>query len=422
MAFLRRGPLHRSRNTYFSKEKSRMLKKISLSLLLLSLGIYIGFQLPRGAGLISALMNLNASPAEDYSQSASHQALLEMEDVLTNSREMVLSDARTQQEANEGMRWLLRALAMSTEVAADANPRLPHFQRMDTQVRKVGGDNPDAEYHHAQIDGRFDYRITGNLGNVRYLGFTINAGQGMTPRRQIGYISDQMLDVDDYGNFTILLTREQPEEPGNWIPIPEDASGVLVREYIADRDAETLPTLDIEIIGGAPPFSPPSDQEVAASIIGTTYAFLKLTTLHRSVLPRLLDEQNQFILATSEELGGAISGADNLYMIGSYQIEDDEALIVEIEPPDSRYWNLTLESRWHEIGDYLHRPTSRTLEDVEYGEDGSVQFVISHKDPGHPNWLDTSGHAFGFMTFRWVDGKEAEIDMPTTRLVKLQAL
>ncbi|MFL2935764.1 MAG: DUF1214 domain-containing protein [Myxococcota bacterium] len=399
-----------------------MLKKIFLALFVLAVGMYIGFSLPRGASLISTVMNLGAHRANDYSQSASHQAFLEMEDMIASTREMVLTDARTQQEANEGMRWMLRALAMSTEVAADTNPRLPHFQRMDTLARKVGGDNPDAEYEFAQIDGRYDYRITGNLGNIRYLGFTINAGQGMTPRRQIGYISDEMLDVDENGNFTFLLSQEQPTEPGQWIQIPEDASGILVREYIGDREVETLPTLDIEIMGPAPPFTPPTDEEIAASIIGTTYAFLKLTTLHRYVLPRLLDEQNDFIRATSEELGGAISGADNLYMIGSYQIEDDEALIVKVQPPKSRYWNLTLENRWHEIGDYLHRPTSRTLEDVEYNEDGSVEFVISHRDPGHPNWLDTSGHGFGFMTFRWVDGEINEIDMPTTRIVGLDEI
>ena len=395
-----------------------MLKKTFLAVVLLAVGIYVGFSLPRGAGLISTIMSLGSQGSEDYSLSASHQAFLELQELISSTREMVLSDARTQQEANEGMRMMLRALAMSTEVVADTNPLLPHFQRMDTLARKVGGDNPDAEYEFAQIDGHLDYRITGNLGNIRYLGFTINAGKGMTPRRQAAYISDRMLDADENGNFTILLAQEKPDEPGNWVQIPADASGILVREYIADRQAETLPTLKIEVIGDVPPFTPPSDQQIANSIIGTTYAFFRLTTLHRSVLPRLLDEQNDFIRATAEELGGAISGADNLYMIGSYQIADDEALIVEVQPPESRYWNLTLENRWHEVGDYLHRPTSRTLEDVEYGEDGSVQFVISHKDPGHPNWLDTSGHGFGFMTFRWVDGNIDDIAMPTTRLVK----
>lgn len=399
-----------------------MLKRSVIAIALLSVGLYIGFSLPRGAGLITTLINFTSNSTADYSGTASHQAFLDMQDTISNAREMVLADARTEQEANEGMRWLLRVISMATEVAADTNPRLPHFQRMDTLTRKVGGDNPDAEYEFAQIDGQFDYKITGNLGDVRYLGFTINAGQGMTPRRQVGYISDQMLDLDSESNFTILLAKEKPDQPGNWIQIPEDASGVLVREYIADRANETLPTLNIAILGEEPEFAPPTDVEIANSIVAANYAFLKLTTLHRAVLPELLEEHNGFIRVTSERLGGAISGADNLYMIGSYQIEDDEALIVTVTPPPARYWNLTLENRWHEIGDYLHRPTSLTLEGVEFEPDGSVEFLIAHENPGHPNWLDTSGHNFGFMTFRWVDGERMDVTMPKTRLVKLAEL
>ena len=344
-----------------------------------------------------------------------------MEELISNTRDMVLADARTQQEANEGMRWLLRVISMSTEVAADTNPRQPHFQRMDTLVRKVGGDNPDAEYEFAQIDGQYDYLVSGNVGTVRYLGFTINAGQGMTPRRQIGYVSGQTLTLSENGDFAFILSQKKPELSGDWIQIPEDASGILVREYIANRELEVLPTLRIEIIGEKPAFAPPSDEEIANSIIGATYAFLKLSTLHRTVLPSLLEEQNSFIRATSENLGGAISGADNLYMLGSYQIAADEAVVVTVDPPNTRYWNFTLENRWHEIGDYLHRPTSRTLENVEYSPDGSVEFLISHEDLGHPNWLDTSGHDFGFMTLRWLDSENQEVPMPIVKVVKADA-
>ncbi|MFP6664554.1 MAG: DUF1214 domain-containing protein [Deltaproteobacteria bacterium] len=108
---------------------------------------------------------------------------------------------------------------------------------------------------------------------------------------------------------------------------------------------------------------------------------------------------------------------------GSYlRLAEDEALIVEVIPPKVRYWNFTLSARWHEIVDYLDRPTSLTIEDVEYESDNSVRFVISHSDPGHPNWLDTSGHDFGFMTFRWIDGKGQQIAMPTDHIVKVLRL
>ena len=394
-----------------------MLKKLLIGFLLVLIGGFLGYQTPRGPALYSTLINFGISSNEDYSTLASHQALLDFEELLSAAREMVLNDARTEQEAVEGMRWLLRAVAMSVEVAADANPRRPHFQRMDTLVRKVGGDNPDAEYEFAAIDGQYDYKITGNIGSVRYLGFTFNAGQGTTPRRQFAYLSDQTLELDQDGNFTLILSQEPTDTSGQWIQIPDDASGILVRQYIANRKKEELATLNIDILGSPIQFSPVTDQEIADAIIGTSYAFLSLTTLHHRVLPELMEKTNVFIEATSDSLGGAISGNDNLYMIGSYQLADDEALIMLVQPPKTRYWNIALESRWHETADYLHRPTSMTLDEVNYNEDGSVEFIVAHKDPGHPNWLDTSGHNFGFITLRWLDALDEDVPMPELEVI-----
>ena len=394
-----------------------MLKKLLIGFLLVFIGVFLGYQTPRGPALYSTLINLGISSNEDYSSLASHQALLDFEELLSAAREMVLNDARTEQEAAEGMRWLLRAVAMSVEVAADANPQRPYFQRMDTLVRKVGGDNPDAEYEFAAIDGQYDYKITGNIGSVRYLGFTFNAGQGTTPRRQFAYLSDKTLELDQDGNFTLILSQEPTDISGQWVQIPDDASGILVRQYIANRKKEELPTLNIEVLGSPIQFSPVTDQEIADAIISTSYAFLSLTTLHQRVLPELMEKTNVFIEATSDSLGGAISGNDNLYMIGSYQLADDEALIMLVQPPKTRYWNIALESRWHETADYLHRPTSMTLDEVNYNEDGSVEFIVAHKDPGHPNWLDTSGHNFGFITLRWLDAMDEDVPMPELQVI-----
>ena len=395
-----------------------MNKKFLIAVLLIIIGAVLGYQVPRGPALYSALMGFGVSSNQNYSTLASHQALLDFEEALATARRMVLNDARTEQEAAEGMRWLLRVIAMSVEVAADANPRMPHFQRMDTLVRKVGGDNPDAEYEFVAIDGQYDYKITGNVGSVRYLGLTFNAGQGNTPRRQFAYLSDKTLNLDEAGNFTLIISQEAPDIPGQWVQTPADASGILVRQYIAQREHEELPSFHIEVLGDVLPFRPVTDQEVADAIIGTSYAFFSLTTLHHRVLPELMEKTNFFIEATSENLGGAISGNDNLYMIGSYQLADDEALLMRVQPPDTRYWNIALESRWHEIADYLHRPTSLTLDEVQYSKDGSVEFVVAHQDPGHPNWLDTSGHNFGFITLRWVEAKGLKVPLPELQVIK----
>ncbi|MCP4841040.1 MAG: hypothetical protein GY887_04840, partial [Halieaceae bacterium] len=201
-----------------------MLRSSLIALVCIAIGLYAGYQLPRGAGLITALSNLAAGENEnDYSALASHQALLDFQSTVDGAREMVLTDARSKQEAIEGMRWLLRVAAMSTHILADANPNAPRFQRMDTWVRKAGGDNPDAEYYLAAIDGSNDYRITGNLGTVQHLSFTINAGKGMERRRQVGYFNEKDLTTDEDGNFTLLLHKSKPnadDEVSDWLQIP----------------------------------------------------------------------------------------------------------------------------------------------------------------------------------------------------------
>jgi hypothetical protein len=398
-----------------------MLKNSLIALLFLAMGVAVGFQMPRGASLIATLTG-SGDINPQYAALGSAQALMDFEDMIASGREMVLKEAQTEQEAIEGMRWLLRVAAMSTVVAADANPIYPHFQRMDTDVRKVGGDNPDAEYAHVTIDGQYDYIITGNLGDISYLGFTFNAGVGMTPRRNIGYMSDNMLTVDDNGDFTLILAKQKPSIAGDWFQITDDASGILVRQYFTDREKAVLPTLNIEILGDKPSYTPPTDEQVAGAITGTTFAFLKLSTLHQYILPELMEEPNGFIKATSEKFGDDIAGTDNLYMLGSYQLADDEALVIEVTPPDTRYWNITMETRWHETLDYLHRSTSLTKDNVSYSADGTIQFIVAHKNPGVPNWLDTSSHNFGFITFRWLDGKYEDVPMPTTRIVKFADL
>ncbi|MNU11764.1 hypothetical protein D3C72_2598740 [compost metagenome] len=46
--------------------------------------------------------------------------------------------------------------------------------------------------------------------------------------------------------------------------------------------------------------------------------------------------------------------------------------------------------------------------------------VLSHRDPGLANWLETAGHPHGTLCLRWVGAKQPV--QPTTRVVKLNDL
>lgn len=400
--------------------------KKTMMLLVLLLAVFIGFAggwiTAKGPAAVVQLTTKDSGHRAQWQQLESVKQFDQLYQGIGSIREMVVSEATTEQEVIQGMRWILRNVAMVSEITTDANVTRPHFVRMDSDDRKIGGDNPDGEYGLASIDGRYDYRITGNRGQVNYFSLNVNAGRGMNDRRMAAFLNDKTIETDDDGNFTLLLSKTKPNIPGQWVQIPEDATSIMLRQYILDRDSEQLASFDIEILGDDPGVNQPDDHAMAERLAATNYAFLYLATLHKTVVSRAMDQPNTFVQTDSDELGGSISGPDNLYMIGHFSVEDDEALIIDMTPPDTRYWNLALETIWHESVDYLHRPTSLTKSSVKYRADGSVRFVISPRDPGVDNWLDPMGVNRGFMTFRWLEARDKDLSEPQLKLVKLDQL
>jgi hypothetical protein len=93
-------------------------------------------------------------------------------------------------------------------------------------------------------------------------------------------------------------------------------------------------------------------------------------------------------------------------MLGTFRLAPDVAFVLDLEPPDTRYWSVTLENIWHECLEPRRRRSSITNVHAEE-KDGRVRLVISASDPGVPNWLDTGGRHRGFVILRWLDGAAA---------------
>jgi len=342
----------------------------------------------------------------------------QMLDDLTKSVE---ADAQTELELLEGIRVLARATALGSELSLDIDPEAPWFFSMNTQARLIGGPAPDGEYFLAMIDGRHRYRVRGRRGTTAYLGFQVLAGVGLTPRRMAAYVSDRDLSLADDGSFTLVLATEKPsaaELAGDpWVPIPADSSAILVREYIADRATEIPAELAIEALDPAAAPPAPTDEGLAEQLTGMGWTIAKLTTLHQTIKPELLDRPNRLVTSEAAELGAADTTPDNLYMIGTFRLEPDQALVLDLEPPDSRYWSVTLENIWHECIDPHRRRSSLTNAGAVTDREGKARIVIAATDPGVDNWLDTGGRHRGFVTVRWLDNPDAP--PVTTRVLPL---
>ena len=364
----------------------------------------------------------NDEKTERFSQLESVKAFDQFLAKLTEMRDIILADAVNEREASEGMRFLLRTVAMSQDVSGDGYARAPHFGRMDTQRRKVGGDNPDGEYDNLVWDGDLDYKISGNIGSVDSLSFTVLERLKSGRNKALGYVNESTIGADENGDFTLWLTGKKPDAPGTWIETGSGNGTMLVRQYFGDRRTESPATYEIEVVGRQrfDPLPPSTDAEVAQSIQGTLYALQGIGLLHRYVSPSITDSPNAFVRRNSDDFGADISSPGNLYIIGTYSIGPDEALIVEVEPLEVDFWNLAIESPWHESVDYMHRKGSRTHEDITVDPDGMVRFLVAHARTDHPNYLETGGHSRGFMTFRWVGDRETQAPLPTVTRLPLQ--
>jgi hypothetical protein len=301
----------------------------------------------------------------------------------------------------EGYRYLARTVAANLDLwikrGDPDNPQV--FWVNDTW----GLPNADGVYTNVPLRGDAVYQLTGRRGSVHWLNFQVTAGWFGTgaPMRVVSEVSDDQLDFGADGGFTLLLGG--PKRERNWLPLADDASMLTVRQFFYDWDAETRAEVEIERLGARREPELPDPAALAqrldrvASITEATADFGP----KRSIAGRR-HMTNAF--APPMGAGNQLGIDRNLYTGGHFVLGPDEALIVEVRPPERcRYWGIQLGSFWMEPIDFANHQTSLNGRQAVLDPDGVFRAVVSAKDPGVPNWLDTAGHSEGAMLIRWLE-------------------
>ena len=86
---------------------------------------------------------------------------------------------------------------------------------------------------------------------------------------------------------------------------------------------------------------------------------------------------------------------------GWFDLADDEAMVVTAWPVGADYQGIQLMDLWMESLEYANRQTSLTTDQAQPDDDGAFRFVISSRDPGVANWLDTVGRRRGLVFLRY---------------------
>jgi predicted amidohydrolase YtcJ len=102
--------------------------------------------------------------------------------------------------------------------------------------------------------------------------------------------------------------------------------------------------------------------------------------------------------------------------LGHWELSNDQALLIQFSGEQADGASLALGNIWSmELEPRVDRSVSATL---NCGFDGSCAGILSHRNPGLPGWLNTSGHRRGILVLRWPAG----VEPPTVTLTKFDEL
>ena len=111
------------------------------------------------------------------------------------------------------------------------------------------------------------------------------------------------------------------------------------------------------------------------------------------------------------------------YYHGAYDLGDDEALLIEVKVPERcRYWSIILTNHLYVTTDWSNHQSSLNDSQARIDSDGVLRAVVSARDPGVPNWIDTAGYPEGLVQGRWFGCAAAPIpNMRKLALSKVRA-
>jgi hypothetical protein len=268
-----------------------------------------------------------------------------------------------------------------------------------------GAPCPDFRYHWTAIDGARTYRIWGTRGNTKWL--DIQAQRGWWGDADQSHLGNW--DVDDFklgpgGSFAIIASATP--QPGNWIKLDPEAHNIclLVRDVWDDWDRDLGAEIHIELLDPRPDDTVFLSQAEIDGRLGKIAAQTRYSVdFYLDLTDKIFAGAGGFNAFWRPPMPMANVGGNPraVYIQALYDLLPDEALIVETDIPNARYWSLQLADNFFQTTDYRFHQTSLNNNQVRRDADGKARIVVSEVDPGVPNWIHTAGLRQGLAQWRW---------------------
>ncbi|CAN1558074.1 Domain of unknown function DUF1214 [Mycobacteriaceae bacterium] len=326
----------------------------------------------------------------------------------------------------------------------------------------VGGsrllyDNPDTIYRFIPVNKTSEYVLTGRLYEGIPADTTFSVLEGTSGVTSTILTLDD-LDVSPDGSFVITVSGAAAR-PGqrNHLQLTSSSTLVAARNTLGDWAVEEPMELEVQRVSGPPNslFAQLGGFVLLGSLVNDNPLLTSLASLIpplaiaeapivRGTLTALLmivrganTEAKYMALATTDPEGqlrapnvmtppasNAEFLANQLQSNGYFQLADDEALILTIDPASAGFFTVPVYDDWTITGDYWNEQTSLNNDQSVANGDGTYTMVISPTDPLVRNWVSTGGLNQGIISMRFQNLDPEAPDTPTveSRVVKIAEL
>ena len=363
-------------------------------------------------------------------------------------------DAANLQALDNAVDEYALASAFSQQILNPMDPAVvtqvapPHsWYGLDVAGSRLLYDNPDTIYRFIPVNKTAEYVITGRLYEGIPSDTTFSVLEGTAGTTSTILTLDD-LDISPDGSFVITVSGAAAT-PGqkNHLQLTSSSTLIAARNTLGDWAVQDPMGLEVQRVGGPPNslFAQLGGFVLLGSLVNDNPLLASLASLipplgiAEAPIVRGSNQQAKYMaLATTDPVTGQLRApnvmtqpasnaeflANQLQSNGYFQLAEDEALILTIDPASAGFFTVPVYNDWTITDDYWNQQTSLNNDQSVANLDGTYTIVVSPTDPLVANWLSTGGLNQGIISMRFQNLDPDSPDTPTvtSQVVKISAI